>query len=467
LGASQNFLGTIAVGKMSLSVHQNGHVEVAVLEKYLAERRCAIAKRLGGIFENHVVSKWFAEFTEQDLYGESGKYLGNASGEQHALASLRRAKSTEDMLEIVSAVEDFIIFFCGFDTIKAKCLINAVHFQFAVDADQLRSATLTVPTAGKAPSQEEKDIFDEAEVVGAEMLLRAVVEVGDGSLIANPFSPGAPMGRLLQLPLFAQLMMVLTNSVEAVCLQEDMPECPVAINVYASLLVDGAPMPEIVDGVRKVEVMELSKGAKRGREVDAWVANLRKQGTQVLLDDFDSNHPGRDSSPDGVKVCVFANAFHSRQAFREGGAPSAMPTVQKEHINNMDFKDFYCSLVPVTQPHITTLIMEGSENCLKSEVTPGPPLSYDEMAATVASAHVYQAAAKALPHVKIVHQGGRALYDDEDFDENATAIIHALNKPMAAARKGEAGTMAWIGSEAKRRASMRRRPLACGVIKKA
>merc|ERR1712025_746193 len=106
---------------------------------------------------------------------------------------------------------------------------------------------------------------------------------------------------------------------------------------------------------------ELSKGAKRGREVDTWVDHLRGRGMEVLLDDFDSNHPGRDSSPDGVKVCVFANAFHSRQAFKEGGAPSTMPFVHKEIINNMDFKDFYCSLVPEVQPHITTLIMEGSE----------------------------------------------------------------------------------------------------------
>merc|ERR1711869_131828 len=120
-----------------------------------------------------------------------------------------------------------------------------------------------------------------------------------------------------------------------------------------------------------------------------------------------------DSSPDGVKVCVFANAFHSLQVFNEGGSPATMPVVHKEQINNMDYKDYYCTLVPHAQPSITKLVMEGSENCLRSEVKPGPPLTFDEPAGTVASSHVYQAAAKALPNVRILHQGGRALYEDE------------------------------------------------------
>ena len=114
--------------------------------------------------------------------------------------------------------------------------------------------------------------------------------------------------------------------------------------------------------------------------------------------------------------------------------------------------------------------MEGSENCLKSEVKPGPPLAFDKPQATTASAHVYQAAAKALraqnADLRILHQGGRALYDDEEFDEDASAVIHKLGKPMSDARTRDAGTIAWIGDEAKRRASMKMRPLASGVIKR-
>jgi len=456
---------SLAMGNTILSVQPNGKVEDFALEAYIILRRCEIANRLSSVFNNPVVKQWFDEFSEEALRSADGKFLGNASGEQQALASIRRAKATEDIVEVVAAVEEFIIFFCGFNTSNVKCLVNAVHFQYEVNRERLLSATLTAPTAGKAPSQEEKDLFDASEVSGAELLLRSVVEMADGSLFASPFSPGAAMGLLLQLPQFAQVIMALTNTVEAIWLQQDIPECPMSINVYASLLVDGAPVQEMVHGVRVVEVMEMTKGAKRGQEVDTWVDDLRKEGIEVLLDDFDSNHPGRGSSPDGVKVCVFTNAFHSLQAFNEGGAPATMPAIQKAQINNMDFKDYYCAL-PETQPHITKLVMEGSENCLKSVVTPGPPLTFDEPAGPVASAHVYQAAAKALPNVRILHQGGRALYDDEDFDEEAISVITGLKKPMAAARKGDAGTMAWIGSEAKRRAAMKTRPLTCGVIKK-
>jgi len=64
-----------------------------------------------------------------------------------------------------------------------------------------------------------------------------------------------PMSFLLKLPMYAQLVMVLTNVVEATWYQEDIPDCPIAINLYASLLVDGAPILDMVLGVHVVEVM--------------------------------------------------------------------------------------------------------------------------------------------------------------------------------------------------------------------
>merc|ERR1712070_566629 len=87
-----------------------------------------------------------------------------------------------------------------------------------------------------------------------------------------------------------------------------------------------------------------------------------------------------------------------------------------------------------------------------------------------ASAHVYQTAARIQrlqnPGLQMVHQGGRALYDDEEFDHNVLALLHNLGKdPAGSARKGDAGTMAWMGGEAKRRANMKTRPLVCGVTK--
>lgn len=116
--------------------------------------------------------------------------------------------------------------------------------------------------------------------------------------------------------------------------------------------------------------------------------------------------------------------------------------------------------------------MEGSENCLKSEIQ-GPPFNFGEPKATIASAHVYQTAARTLctsllvgESLQMLHQGGRALYDDEVFDEEACAVIAACGKQMAAARAGDAGTIAWIGSEAVRRAAMQQRSLVCGVAKK-
>jgi len=115
--------------------------------------------------------------------------------------------------------------------------------------------------------------------------------------------------------------------------------------------------------------------------------------------------------------------------------------------------------------------MEGSENCTKAEIA-GPPLNFSQPNATTASAHVYRGAAIALrasqPEGQVFqmfHQGGRALYEDEAFDEEACAMIEVSGKSMADARTKEAGTMAWMGQEAVRRASMRAGPLVSGIVK--
>merc|ERR1711998_90674 len=106
-----------------------------------------------------------------------------------------------------------------------------------------------------------------------------------------------------------------------------MPDRLFSMNIYVSLLVEGAPMEQMVEGARAVEVMELSKGTKRGPHVSAWIREMRNMGKNVLIDDFDANHPCLDSAPDGIKVCVFTNAFHSLQAFKEGGAVTEFPIV--------------------------------------------------------------------------------------------------------------------------------------------
>merc|ERR1740117_1704217 len=211
-----------------------------------------------------------------------------------------------------------------------------------------------------------------------------------------------------------------------------------------------------------------------------WVRSAA--GVIVMLDDFDTKHPGIGSKPDGIKVSVFANAFHSQQAFKNlpfGDPPvpllpiAEMSPVDKEKPNAFNLMDYYCSIVPQYQNGVKILIMEGSENCLKSEVSPGPPLNFGEPKATTASAHVYRAAAMAMRAAQpegqvflMYHQGGRALYADEVFDDDASAVIATSGKPMAAARAGDAGTMAWMGQEAVRRSEMRARPFVCGVVKK-
>lgn len=281
------------------------------------------------------------------------------------------------------------------------------------------------------------------------------------------------MGSLLKLPLIAQLVMVLTNAVEAVWYQQELPDCEIAINLYASLLVEGAPVQQMVEGVKVVEIMEMTKGATRGPAVVEWVKQIQEWGSVVLLDDFDSRHPAVDSEPDGIKISVFGNAFHALQVFKECGVPAEMPVVHKEKTNDMDFKDYYCSLLPKAQPKIKIVVFEGSENCLKTEPggPPGPPLNFAEPKATIASAHLCQAAAKALramnPDIKMWRQGGRALYADEDFDAEALSVIANLGKNKDAVRTGDAGTMAWMGQEGVRRAAMQARPLVIGVVKKA
>merc|ERR1740117_1485711 len=318
---------------------------------------------------------------EKELHEDGGdsKYLGDANAEAETKAAMERAKSTADPIEIVSAVEDLIMCFCGFNVmkpLKAKCIVNAVHFQFNVDVDRLLGAELSLPSADGAPTDVEKTLFDEADIGLAELLLRVVVDTSEGGLLANPFSPGMPMGKLLKLPIFAQLVMVLTNAVEAAWYQEVIPTCPMAINLYASLLVADAPVQEMTAGVQVVEVMEMTKGAKRGPEVDDWVGKIRAAGATVMLDDFDTKHPGIGSKPDGIKVSVFANAFHSQQAFKNlpfGDRPAPllpiaeMSPVDKEKPNAFNLMDYYCSIVPQYQNGVKILIMEGSENCLKSE----------------------------------------------------------------------------------------------------
>lgn len=357
-----------------------------------------------------------------------------------------------------------------------------MHFQFLVDVDRLLSTQLSLPSAEDQPTPEEKALFDEANVGLAELLLRCVVETEGGGLLANPFSPGMPMGKLLKLPLFAQFVMVLTNAVECMWYQETVPTCPMAINLYASLLVQGAPVSQMIDGVKVVEVMEMTKGAKRNASVDDGVKCIRDAGKHVMLDDFDAKHPGLNSKPNGIKVSVFANAFHSLQAYKNqpfGDPPrdllpfSELPFVDKEKTNSFDVVDYYGVIVPKYQSGVEFLVMEGSENCLKAEVSPGPPLDFGKPGATTASAHVYQAAARAMratqpagQQFKMFHQGGRALYEDEDFDAEACAVIAASGKPMQAARTGDAGTMAWMGDEAKRRAEMQARPYVSGLVKK-
>lgn len=153
-----------------------------------------------------------------------------------------------------------------------------------------------------------------------------------------------------------------------------------------------------------------------------------------------------------------------RRLFQPNCSCEMIPSMHKEKMNDKDYKDFY-SLVASSQPNAKKLVLEGSENCLKSEVMPGPPLNFGEQNATVASAHLCRAIAIMFPEIEMCRQGGRALYDDEEFDAEALAVIAKSGKKMQAARTNDAGTMAWMGQEAVRRSSMKTRPLVCGVKK--
>merc|ERR1719263_296944 len=133
-------------------------------------------------------------------------------------------------------------------------------------------------------------------------------------------------------------------------------------------------------------------------------------------------------------------------------------------MNDKDFRDFY-TLVALPHLKAKRLVLEGSENCLKSEVTPGPPLDFDQKIATVASAHLVRAIAMKFPEMEMCRQGGRALYHDEEFDADASVVIAKSGKKMELARKNDAGTMAWMGQEAVRRAGMKTRTMVCGVKK--
>jgi len=473
-----------------LVVDAKGFVAPEALDEYLMVRREEVGGRLASaLADGAVATSWLDCLSEKELHADDGegKYLGDAASEAETKAALARVKvASSQPRDIVAAIENLILCFCGFDNMKpgaARCIVNALHFQYRVDVDKFLGTSLSLPSAEETPTDAEKALFDDARLTSAELLLRVVVETSDGGRLANPFSPGAPMGKLLKLPLFAQFVMVLTNAVEAKWYQEALPQCPMAINLYASLLVADAPVRQMTSGVAVVEIMEMTKGAKRGAEVDEWVRKIRESGSMVMLDDFDAKHPGVGSQPDGIKVSVFLNAFHSLQAFKnlpvgEKHLSQLLPiadmrpvAVPKEKIDAFDFLDFYRSLVPQFQGGAKILVMEGSENCLKSERSGGSPLNFDEPKATTATAHVYQAAARAMLTMHpagfhMVQQGGRALYADEDFDEDALAVIAAAGKPAAAARAGDAGTIAWMGQEAVRRAAMQVRPLVCGVVKK-
>jgi len=311
------------------------------LDIYLQARREEVKKRLQACLESSSAARdWLRNLSEKDLHQDDDeqKYMGDPSSEEDTKAAVERIKTAANAIEIVTAVEDMIMCFCGFTVMrpfKARCIINAVHFQYNVDVDRLLGASLSLPSADGALSDEDKALFDDATVGAAELLLRCVVETGEGGIIANPFSPGMPMGKLLKLPLLAQLVLVLTNAVEAVWYQESLPTCPMGINVYASLLVAESPVLQMIDGVSHVEIMELTKGAKRGSEVNGWVDKIRETGATVLLDDFDAKHPGIDSRPDGIKVCVFVNAFHSLQAFKNepvgGSSAPLLPLAEVPH----------------------------------------------------------------------------------------------------------------------------------------
>jgi len=142
--------------KHVLTLKPDGHVRFEDLQTYIEARQQAVAERLAKMMDNIVVQRWFADFTEEfALYKEDGvSYLGAASSEQQTKAALQQAKATSKASEIIAAMIDFILFFCGFDANNnAKCLTNAVHFQYAVNVQQLLSMTIPPPSADDASRQ--------------------------------------------------------------------------------------------------------------------------------------------------------------------------------------------------------------------------------------------------------------------------------------------------------------------------
>lgn len=441
--------------------------------------------RLGALLAHPCVQKWRSDFNDAALLNSDGAYAGDAKSESETRASVLAVQNSQSNEELVNNLEDFILKFCGFCNMSpspAEYLTNGIHFQYETNIDKLMSTPLPLPAEVDSTPYEVKSIFDEATVFSAELLLRVVVKSVDGSVVvANPFSPGAPMGKLLKLPLLAQLHLVLINAVEAEFYQKEMPAIPMAINLYASILEVDSPVLDFVGNAEVVEIMEMTKGAKRAESVAAAASTLQQNGRVVLLDDFDASHPARDCAATGVKSSVFATAFHALQVIKnDRGDGSALLPFEGAPLPHdaaspraMNVCDYYGALVATIQPGARTLIVEGSENCIKSEVQPGPPLNYSEPRATLAVAHVYRAAALTMigmaggdaAGIRILQQGGRALYTDEAFDEDIMGTLASLGKPLPAAQGADAGTMAWLGTEAARRVQSRQRTAVCGVTR--
>jgi len=460
-----------------LQVSAQGVVSNA--EEYFGRRRVEVAARLTQLLSTSGVARlWLADCTLATLTDAEGNYDGCAATRAEAEAALAAMAATRSAEEIVARTEDFLLHFCGFSTTtpkRTRYLSNGLHFQFEMSVAALVSLELPLPEDTDSAPQAVKTLFDDASICSAELLLRSITEDG----VANPFSPGQPMGKLLKLPLFAQCVLVLINAVEAAWYQAELPGIPLAINVYASLMGADAPFAELVGNAPVIEVMELTKGCKRGDSVVAAANSLRAQGRVVLLDDFDAAHPAAGANASGIKVSVFANAFHSLQAWKNvaaGGAAllpfaAAATETGKARPQPFDVIDYYGQIIPAYQPTTSLIIMEGSENCLKSEVSPGPPLNFGQANAAVASAHVFKLAALTVASLtaegevpRLVHQGGRALYANESFDVEAQQVIAAVQKPLPAARAGDAGTMCWLGSEGLRRAAMASRLPVCGIV---
>lgn len=131
-----------------------------------------IAERLTAALLTDVGKRWFDSYTEEQLYEVVDgvrKYLGEPSGEAQTLAAVNRAKASSDPREIVRAVEEMVLNFCGFQNIKTKCIANAVHFQFGINRQRVLSTPPTALSVAEGPSDADKALSDDAEVVSAEL----------------------------------------------------------------------------------------------------------------------------------------------------------------------------------------------------------------------------------------------------------------------------------------------------------